>query len=266
MEMGQSCEANAVEAVVSELDRKLARVLDPTMRTCLVREALESRQPADAYELIRAVMTRRPPARGSCFDVLRDVLLGLLLDPESAGTETLSYELRRDLYGLASAAHDLPLMRLLRSASAVEGLEVAALELPRDLADIPLGRRRSLARGDDRKLLELLALDSDVTVIENLLRNPRLRESDVLRIAARRPVADTTLAAIHRCDRWSARPGIRVALARNPYCPVDIAVKLVGSIPLPDLREMRADPDLHPETSAQVRAELERRSRPCGSE
>jgi len=264
--VAEPSEANAVLAAISELDRKLAAVLDAGMRTHLVREALEGRQVLDAYELIRAVINRRPPTRGSSFDVLRDVLLGLLLDPESTGTESLCYEFRRELYVAASSAQDAALMRLLRSASTAEGLEAAALELPRDLADIPLGRRRSLARGDDAKLLELLALDSDVTVIENLLQNSRLREADVLRIAARRPVAATTLAAIHRSARWSTRPSIRVALARNPYCPVDIAVKLVGSIPLADLREMRADPDLHPDTLLQVSAELERRTRPSTAE
>jgi hypothetical protein len=53
---------------------------------------------------------------------------------------------------------------------------------------------------------------------------------------------------------------IRKALARNPYCPVSIATGIVATLPTEDLREMRSDSDLHPETRAQLAAELERRT------
>ena len=41
--------------------------------------------------------------------------------------------------------------------------------------------------------------------------------------------------------------------------PIEIAVQVMGTLPLPDLRELSRDPDLPPATLAQARAELQRR-------
>ena len=99
-------------------------------------------------------------------------------------------------------------------------------------------------------------------MIANLLNNPRTVLADVVRIAAARPVASAVLVEIARSARWSSRAPVRKALARNPYCPVEIATGLVTSLPYEELRSMRGDPDLHPETRAQLDAELKRRAQP----
>ena len=97
-------------------------------------------------------------------------------------------------------------------------------------------------------------------VIRNLLCNSKLVEADVVRIAALRPVALATLVEVARSERWTTRPRVRAALARNPYTPAHLAIKMVSSLSLGDLRAMTGDPDLHPETMRHVEAELVRRS------
>ena len=82
----------------------------------------------------------------------------------------------------------------------------------------------------------------------------------MVRIAAARPVAAPVLVEISKSARWSAQAPVRRALARNPYCPVEIATSIVASLPYEDLRSMRSDPDLHPETRAQLEVELDRRA------
>ena len=142
----------------------------------------------------------------------------------------------------------------------MERADDAALQLPKELEDIPLGRRRSLAKGSDTDLLDHLARDPDPTVMANLLRNAMLTQEDVVRIAARRPIAASSLLAIQQCPRWSRDTRVCVALARNPYTPVEVAIRALGTIPLVALREMRGDPDLHPDTRRQVEDELARRT------
>ena len=151
---------------------------------------------------------------------------------------------------------------MLRSVPAQEALEEPERLLSKEIAEMPLGRRRALAKSNHPEWLEQLARDCDPIVIANLLQNPRTVEADVLRIAASRPVAASTLAEIAKSPRWSVRVAIRRALARNPYCPVEIATGIVASLPLEELRVMRGDPDIHPEVRAQLEAELERRT-PC---
>lgn len=253
-----SQEADRLAAAVAELDRTLAHVPDPQMRGHLVKEAVEGRPISESYALVSAILLR-PVASDSTFDVLRDALRDLLLDPAGTGRKALDYELRRDLYAEASRAGDEVVMRALRSFAPRTALGTEESTLPRGLADVPLGRRRSLAKGGDARLLEQLARDPDPVVVANLLRNPRLREDDVLRMAALRPVAAAALVEIHRSPRWSVRPRIRLALARNPYCPVDIALKVLGALPGPELREIAADGKLHPEVRRQARLEGSRR-------
>jgi hypothetical protein len=256
--MESSCDA---EAAAAELDEKLTHVLEAGIRSRLVREALLAREPGSAYGLASAILRRPPPAHGSAVDLLRDALYSALLARADAGSETLPYSFRAELYRAAHAERDEQVMRVLRSSSPMEQADDAALRLPKELEDIALGRRRSLAKGPDKDLLEHLALDCDGAVIANLLRNPRITEADVVRIAARRPIAASSLIAVHECPRWTRNPRVRVALARNPYTPVDIAIQSLGSIPLAELRGMRRDPDLHPDTHHQIEDELGRRGR-----
>jgi hypothetical protein len=108
-------------------------------------------------------------------------------------------------------------------------------------------------------LLEKLALDPDPVVIGNLLRNPRLREVEVVRIAALRNVPTSTLEEIARVERWATRLLVRTALARNPNCPVALAIRLIGGLPLGVLKTLRSDPGLPDETMRQVEVEIDRR-------
>jgi hypothetical protein len=244
-----------IRAIVSDLDRRLAHVLEPAMRRRVVRDALIEAGAELTCAVLGEVERRPPGGDRMVLDRLRETLRDVLLatDEESA----LPYTLRRDAYAAARSAADDTVMAILRSLPDRQELEAA--RLPRDLSEIPLGRRRSLALGDDLRLLELLARDLDPVVIRHLLRNPRTREAEVIRVAAQRPVAPSTLEEIFQSERWSHLPRIRVALARNPYCPVAIAMRLIAALSLPELREMRHDPSVHEETRAAVERELSRR-------
>jgi len=225
------------------------------MRRCMVRDALIEAG-ADTTCAVLAEVERRPPGgERMVMDRLRETLRDVLLatDAESA----LPYALRRGAYAAARRAQNDTVMGILRSLPDREELQTA--RLPRDLSEIPLGRRRSLALGDDARLLELLARDLDPMVIRHLLRNPRTREAEVIRVAAQRPIAPSTLEEIFQSERWSHLPRVRVAVARNPYCPIAIAMRLIAALPLPELREMRDDPNLHEETRAAAEREIARR-------
>jgi hypothetical protein len=254
-----SPEVAPILEAVARLDHALAHVPEREMRAQLVLEALAERDPASAYALCAAIL-KRSARGGSAFDVLRDTLYDLLLQPAGTEHQQLDYAHRSAIYAEARDAEDEEVMRALRTFSASLEVPSDARTVPRKLADIPLGRRRSLARVSDVVLLEQLARDPDPIVITNLLKNPRLREEDVLRMAALRPVAETTLIEIHKSPRWAPRLRVRIALARNPYCPVDIAVKVLAGVPKADLREIRQDTRLHAEVRGQAEVELARRS------
>lgn len=249
-------DVRVAEDRLADLEHKLEHVLEPGMRRALALEALCAMTADDAYALLSRALDRAPSPEGSAFDRLRDAVHGAVVEGVADGS--LAYDLRREIYARAAEAADETVMRVLRT---LPPADEGAPRLDAEVAEIPLGRRRSLARGDDPVLLEKLARDSDRVVIRHLLANPRIREADVLRIAALRPVCVSTLEEIHGSRRWWQSTRVRAALARNPYCPVEVALRAVETLATPSLREIRNDPDLHPELLRHVEAELERRSR-----
>ena len=244
------------EHEISRLERRLRGVRDSDMRREIVLEALEERGPEGAYALVAATLHRRegaPPALSTLRRCIEDVLHA------GGAVRPLPHAMRAALYAAAAEQEDEIVMRHLRSPDALHAMAEPEAALPRTVAEIPLGVRRSLAKGVERGLLERLLLDPDPLVIRHLLANPRITEEDVVRIAARRPIPGPTLAAILHSPRFGERPRVRLAMARNPYCPTDVAVQALGGLAAGDLRPVALDPTLHETVRRHAADELARR-------
>jgi hypothetical protein len=123
----------------------------------------------------------------------------------------------------------------------------AAARADARLFSAPLGVLKSRARlTRDPDELTRLAAASNAAVIREVLRNPRLTEELVVRIAARRPARAEALEEIWRSPRWNVRPAVRRALAFNPYLPPDVGVKLAALLTQGDLAELAVDANVHP--------------------
>ncbi len=138
---------------------------------------------------------------------------------EGLALRVLAHARRGGRYDLAGMFLELPPLDA--------RLEPPPPPLPRAMAKLPLGVRRSLARRNDIGLIERLLGDPDPAVIENLLNNPRITELEVVRMAARSPVREEVLAAISRHPRWGIRHRVRVTLAHNPGTPTGITLGLL---------------------------------------
>jgi hypothetical protein len=134
----------------------------------------------------------------------------------------------------------------------------AAARADARLFSLPLGVMKSkarLTRNPDE--LERLAVVSNPDVVREVLKNSRLTEALVVRIAARRPARPEPLVEIWRSTRWSLRPAIRRALAFNPYLPPEVGVKLVPLLATADLEALAVDQSVHPSLREQARALLQ---------
>jgi hypothetical protein len=120
-------------------------------------------------------------------------------------------------------------------------------------ADLSLGHRRSLARTAPPERFPRLGAEKDARVARELLRNPRLTEAEVLRLASRRPALPEVLSAIAESARFGGRLSVRTAVARNPYTPTQLAVRLLPHLGRALLSEISADATLHPEVRAFAR-------------
>lgn len=122
----------------------------------------------------------------------------------------------------------------------------AAARADARLFTLPLGVLKSRARlTKNPDELSRLAVASNPAVIREVLKNPRLTEALVVRIAARRPARPEPLEEIWRSPKWSTQPAVRRALVFNPYLPPEVAVKIVPTLSLGDLRLLAVDGQVH---------------------
>jgi hypothetical protein len=201
-----------------------------------VREVLIALPPVEAARLCSEIVRRGRD--GAPYDVAL-LALGALLDAGDLG-----YQQHAELYDRARELGDDALARLLLSASPPPpGRPAPAVVIP-GYRELTLGHKKSLARGRRRDVLQRLLRDPDASVLQILLGNPRLTESDVVGVAARRPTTAAAQRAIFASERFISRYNVKRALVLNPYTPSDLAARLVPLLTLADLAEIANDPSL----------------------
>lgn len=223
------------------------------MRVAALCEHLQAREPEAAAWLLDALATAGR-AGGPPYDV------SLLAAIELAGSDRLPYEDRRAIFE-AAERHGLESCKELLFSSRVEDCDEQAAA-PRPLVPgtrpLTLGERKSLARSWKREVLERLLVDPHADVVELLLRNPRLTEDDVLRIATARRASAAVLELVLQNRRWNCRRRIRRALLRNPNLPEAAALRLVGLLNRTELRELDRDHTLPSSIAHAIRRRLAR--------
>jgi hypothetical protein len=234
------------------LARRLAALPALAMRRASLRETLEALSADEAARLCGELVRRGRD--GAPFDSAL-LAFSALLDGGDLG-----YERHGELYAAARMLGDQRLTQLLLSAEPPPPGTPAPPVLP-DQPELTLGERKSLARGHRREILDRLLADPDEAVLAILLGNPRLTESDVVRVAARRPTSPAAQRVIFASERFIHRYAVKRALAFNPYTPSDLAARLLPLLTQVDLRHVAEAPGLADQVRRSARELLRRAER-----
>ena len=152
--------------------------------------------------------------------------LAVLVDLPLLRTE-LPYAHAAALY-LAADEEDLPQVKQLFAAGETRKQPPG---LPDNAVfDKTLGERKALAMSKDCDVLDRLMRDRNEQVISILLRNPRITELDVVRIAAAPRVSLGAIEAIMNNHKWIRRYAVKKALVFNVYTPRNIARSLLPAL------------------------------------
>lgn len=235
-------------ALVKRLIRRL-NSLDPNLRDCSAREIFESLPPDRAVDILEALLERRRRGDGRVASTLAAVTSALssLGDLDTASA----------LYAEALSRNSEEVVRLLRRPAPARSFDPRKEHgVDHQMRSQTVGMRRQMARSPDPVVLMRLQTDPDPGVIRNLLEHPRLTEPEVVRMAARRPGRPEVLSEIFRSRKWASRQMVRKALANNPYTPTEIALKLIPLLPLPSVRELASDRQIHDEVRRSARARI----------
>lgn len=144
---------------------------------------------------------------------------------------------RNEILEIASLLDDIPPAHKIESDIGVT--ENIGME------DVPLGVKKSLAKKIDKRLLNKLVHEQEPSVIEILLQNPSLVESDVLKIVTKRPTSQYVLKQVFLDIKWISRYSIKRAIILNPYSPPNISVALIPFMITQHLQEIANDKSLH---------------------
>lgn len=245
-------------------DEHLALARAMVARIC-VYEPLDLQQVAAAREL-----SRMDPERAA---FVLDALLALSRSGGSNETLAIDAVGRAILLAPPEQLSHLHRSRILDAAFEAELPEVSALFVAPDpvlsvhpdvrprqdpaLAGMTLGHKKMLARKANPDLLARLAAEAEPAVVQSILVNPRLTESQVVRICARRPIRAEVLRMIYAARKWTAREKVREAIVQNPYCEPELALKILPTLARATLADIARNATLHESLRATAQRLLE---------
>lgn len=217
-----------------ELAQRLAALPELSMRRRALLDFLRQSNPQHAVAIL-AHIHEQGRNGGPPYDVSL-LALANLLDGH------LCYDLLAELYQSAKDNGFDALSQLFFSAPKPPTYIDKKDENQRILT---LGHRKTLARSQDRNIIEKLLADPEPPVINHLLQNPRLTERDVVLLTAKRPINPDILRTISR-SRWITRYAVKRALVLNPNTPIDISLRLLSFFTLKDRKLISTSQSLDP--------------------
>jgi hypothetical protein len=229
-------------------------IQEPAVRPHVLREALQPLSEPLLLVILHRILLKAESGQAAA----RSLLTTLALTPAILDERPPSEQDR--LKQLAEDGGLIAVRRLLlQPAFEKKGL-LKAYDDNEHMA-MPLGSRRQAARSRNRRKLDRLLHDRDHRVIQILLNNPLVIERDVIAIAARRPTRSEVLQVIASHKKWSTRYRVRKALICNPHTPDSVALRLLPTLLIQDLRFLVNSGALLPELRQEARALITRRSR-----
>lgn len=118
-----------------------------------------------------------------------------------------------------------------------------------------------LARVGNGEARALLVRDRNKLVAAAAVRSPKVQEQEVLAFAKARNVSDEVLRIIACSREWTRSYAVKLALASNPKCPQQWALRFLGHLQERDLRAIMKSKDVPAVISTQARRMLQRKGK-----
>jgi hypothetical protein len=221
---------SGVQSMLLRLEKRLKALPERPMRRAVLVERVGNLEAPELVVFLHLLHERTRCGQGQA----RKLMQELALEPHVFND--LPYTRVQEAYAVAQKAELSQISTMFLSSVLQTNPTLDEAFTGNDHMDLPLGIRRSAARGRDRYKLDRLMHDRDHRVISNLLENPLIVERDVIRIAAMRPTRPEVLSVIAAHRKWASRYRVRKALACNPYTPNPISRRLLATLLKQDLR------------------------------
>ena len=106
------------------------------------------------------------------------------------------------------------------------------------IKEMKTGEKLKLAMRGNREARVILIRDTTLLVRRFVLMNPRISDDEVLQLARNRQIDRELIAILVRNKEWMNNYQIRHALVSNPKTPLPVALRMVQTLSMRDLRMM----------------------------
>jgi hypothetical protein len=224
--------------IAERLVRSIASVSEFKMRSVVFFRKLCLLSDTGVVEVLNIIINRANCERGLHSDII-DIFF------DQSSVEEFLGKIRLD--GLLSIAKKKDYSGVIdlfgRKSMKNENIEIKEDRIY-DFDEKTIGERKSFAHSTDADLIAKLIHDPEPMVIERLLQNPRITEREVLKIITRRPVKTDIIRVVANSEKWNSSYTIKDAIARNPYTPIEITLKILPALMKQDLTEISQDGSL----------------------
>ncbi len=104
------------------------------------------------------------------------------------------------------------------------------------IQQLSVAEKIKLALTGNKQARELLLKDRNKIIVASVLKNPRITDEEVIKIANSRDVSQEILRQVASRKEWLKNYNVKVGLVRNPKTPLSIALKLLDHLYEKDLR------------------------------
>lgn len=104
------------------------------------------------------------------------------------------------------------------------------------IAQLTTGQKIKLAYVGNKEVRELLVRDRNKMVASAVVKSGRMTEPEVVRVVQNRSIHDEVLRMVASNREWLRRYPVKVALVGNPKCPLPVAVGIISSLQVRDLK------------------------------
>lgn len=158
--------------------------------------------------------------------------------------------------------------------------EAAPLPVPKELTDegpdeapgdkhniyqmvkgMSVGQKIKFALTGNKAAREFLVKDSNKVVMTAVLKNPRITEDEILRVATSKNTSDEALRQIGHHKEWMKNYSMKLAMASNPKTPVSISLKILDSIYDKDLSSIAKSKNIPSVLAAAARRKLDMKAK-----
>ncbi|HUK31982.1 MAG TPA: hypothetical protein VLV89_12765 [Candidatus Acidoferrum sp.] len=124
------------------------------------------------------------------------------------------------------------------------------------LGQVTLGEKIALAKRSSGRVIAALIAEGVPRIFEPALRNPRLTESQILKLLANERLPERAVIGIASHPKWEALPNVRLALLRHPHTPLDLAAQILSKVTTPDVKALGGLKTTSPKLKQAIKREM----------